>query len=277
LDDGRGRCSHDLLKTVFPEPLGVIGQKLRTDGQWRGRLQHTGRDGQEIWTESDWRVRGAEASEDCVVVESNTDITARVVAERRRETLALELDHRVKNTLAVVQGLARLTFGAADAADVRRFEERLIALSQAHNLLLREHWDHAQLKDIISVVTSSLGVAERVHVDGPDAALHPNAAVSYSLAFHELCTNAVKHGSLRAPQGRVEVIWNFRGAENEHIHLFWREIGGEPVNPPEREGFGSRLIQRTVARELGTPVQLRFEPTGLVCEFDGPVQKQPAL
>lgn len=275
--EARGRVSHQLLNTIFPEPLREIERRLQEHGEWTGRLQHRGRHGQQIWTESNWRLRNAGPDEDAMIVESNTDITQRVQAEHHRDLLVRELDHRVKNTLAVVQGLARLTFGGADREHVQRFEQRLIALSEAHNLLLREHWEHADLKELISGITRSLDVSDRVHIQGPDATLQPNAAVSYALAFHELCTNALKHGALTAPSGRVDIVWEFLGPDRENIHLIWRELGGPRVLPPERKGFGSRLIQRAVSKELGTPVELRFEPTGLVCEFDGPIQKTPAF
>jgi len=225
---------------------------------------------------SNWQLRPAEDSEEPLVVEINTDITARVDAERQRELMAQELNHRVKNTLAIVQALARMTFNGADAEHVTRFEARLRALSEAHNLLVREHWEHANLRDVVVGVASYLNVEERLSIDGPDLRLRPTAAVSYTLAMHELCTNALKHGALSAPGGRVEVAWELEGGDESNIHLLWREVGGPKVTPPARKGFGSKLIQRAVSSELGTPVTMRFEPTGLVCEFEGPVQKRPS-
>lgn len=268
-----GRLSHDLLQTEFPEPLDAIEAKLAETGEWRGRLRHVAKDGRKLWTESLWRQRDRAAD---VVVEQNVDVTERVRLERHRDTLARELDHRVKNTLAVVQGLARMSFGRADAANLRQFDERLLALSEAHNLLHRKQWDHASLRELIGDVTRGLGVADRLSVQGPDVNLKPSAAVSYALAFHELGTNALKYGSLSVPEGRVSIAWSFEGAgEQQHIHLIWRETGGPRPTQPTREGFGSRLIRRAVASELGTPVEMRFEEQGLVCEFDGPVQKKP--
>ena len=267
-----GRVSHDLLRTQFPNPLAQIETQLSTRGEWRGRLTHTAKDGRTIWTESLWRRRDASVD---VVVEQNTDVSERVLLEQHRDTLALELDHRVKNTLAVIQGLARMSFAKADAEHVRQFDERLLALSGAHKLLQREHWDHASLKELIADVAHTLGVAGRVLVDGPDVNLRASAAVSYALAFHELSTNALKHGALSTPGGRVDIVWTVDADADHHIHLVWRETGGPPVSAPGAEGFGSRLIRRAVARELGTPVEMRFEPGGLVCEFDGPLQKHP--
>lgn len=267
-----GAISHDLLRTQFPEPLAGIERQLVTRGEWQGRLGHTAKDGREIWTETLWRRRDPAVD---IVVEQNTDITERVALERHRDALARELDHRVKNTMAVIQGLARMSFGKADAAHVRQFDERLLALAGAHRLLQREHWEHALLTALIGEVAQTLGVADRIVIDGPAVRLQPTAAVSYALAFHELCTNALKYGALSVPAGRVDVAWSLDADAEQHINLTWRESGGPPVSPPKAAGFGSRLISRVVARELGTPVALRFEPEGLVCEFDGPVQKHP--
>jgi PAS domain S-box-containing protein len=269
-----GRVSHDLLQTQFPEALVEIEVELARQGEWQGRLSHTAKDGRKIWTESLWRQRDARND---LVVEQNIDISDRVALEKHRDTLAMELDHRVKNTLAVIQGLARMSFSKADADHVRQFDERLIALSGAHKLLKREHWDHVSLKDLIQEVANSLGVAGKLVVDGPDARLKPSAAVSYALAFHELCTNALKHGALSVQDGQVSIVWSLDPDAEQHIHLVWRESGGPVVSSSNEEGFGSRLIRRAVARELGTPVVMWFEAEGLVCEFGGPVQKHPDL
>ena len=121
----------------------------------------------------------------------------------------------------------------------------------------------------------SLQLLHRTEIEGPPVELLPNAALAYSLAFHELATNAIKHGALSRPGGTVEVRWKLYGEACENIHLAWRERGGPPVEPPSRTGFGSRLIRRAVSQELGTPIEMRFEPSGLVCEFDGPLQKEP--
>ena len=271
--EANGRISHELLRTEFPEPLERISQVLTAKGQWSGRLEHCSRDGRRIFTESVWRLRSAEGGG--VVVEQNIDVTARVIAERQRDLLARELDHRVKNTLAVVQGLARLTFGDADAADVRRFEDRLIALSEAHKVLMRRQWDGAELHEIAGEVLRGINVEGYVTVEGPKVELTAQSAVAYALAFHELATNALKHGALSTADGRVELRWRLSEATPRRVHVTWREIGGPPVSAPTRQGFGLRLIRAALAQELGTPVDLRFEEDGLVCAFDGLLQKSP--
>jgi two-component sensor histidine kinase len=93
--------------------------------------------------------------------------------------------------------------------------------------------------------------------------------------LHELCINAVEHGALSRPEGRVEVSWSVLAQEKERIHFIWPERGGPVVLPPRHWGFGSRVLQSIIARKLGTPVDMRYEPAGFVCEFDGPLQKKP--
>jgi len=269
-EEAVGSLSHDLLKTVFPEDLAVIESRLHADKQWRGRLGHTTSDGRRIWSESLWRLRRAD-----VVVEQNTDITDRVELERQRELANLELSHRINNMLTVVQAIARTSFGTSNADGLRDFDLRLRALSEANRVLAQGHWERPFLRNIIREVAQAMQVEDRIFLDGPDAELRPSAAFAYTLAFHELCTNALKHGCLRGPIGQVEVEWAIFGDAPERIHVIWREVGGPPITAPERHGFGSRLINTLVSAELGTPVDMRFEPTGLVCEFDGPLQKKP--
>jgi two-component sensor histidine kinase len=157
------------------------------------------------------------------------------------------------------------------------FDRRLHALSEANRVLAQGHWERPFLRNIILKVTEAMQVEDRVLLKGPDAELRPSAAFAYTLAFHELCTNALKHGSLRGPIGHIDVEWSIFGDAPERIHVIWREVGGPPITAPERQGFGSRLISTLVSTELGTPVDMRFEQTGLVCEFDGPLQKKPSV
>jgi PAS domain S-box-containing protein len=270
-EEAVGRISHDLLQTVFPEELAIIEARLHADQQWRGRLSHTTHDGRTIWTESLWRLRRTD-----LVVEQNTDISDRVALERLRDVATLELSHRIKNILTVVQALARSSFETSNPEGLRDFERRLRALSEANRVLTQGHLERPLLRKIIYGVAQALQVDDRISLDGPDAELRPSAAFAYTLAFHELCTNAIKHGSLRGPIGKVEVTWSIFGDTPERIHVIWREIGGPAITAPERQGFGSRLISTLVSAELGTSVDMRFEASGLVCEFDGPLQKKPS-
>lgn len=272
-EEAIGHVSHQLLQTVFPEDIAVIESRLHADKQWRGRLRHTARDGRTIWTESLWRLRNVD-----LVVEQNTDITDRVELERQHEVATLELTHRVNNMLTVVQAIARTCFASTSPEGLRDFDRRLRALAEANRVLTTKgHWDRPLLRKIILEVVQAMQMEDRILLNGPDAELRPSAAFAYTLAFHELCTNALKHGALQGPLGHVEIEWSIFGDAPERIHVIWREVGGPTVTAPTRHGFGSRLISTLVSAELGTPVDMRFEPTGLVCEFDGPLQKKPGL
>gem|GEM_PF-305924 len=199
------------------------------------------------------------------------DITERKRWEEHQRLLINELNHRVKNTLAIVQGLAQQSFRRGEDPDAARanFEGRLEALSAAHNILTRENWEAASIGDIAAAAAEPFGSSSgRITAEGPDLRLQPKTAVSLALALHELATNAVKYGALSVPEGRVEVRWRVAG---DRLNLVWRECGGPPVEAPTRRGFGTRMIERGLATELGGEVRIDFRPTGLVCEIDAPL------
>jgi PAS domain S-box-containing protein len=204
------------------------------------------------------------------------DISDRKKAESRQKTLIDELNHRVKNTLATVQSLARQT--ARGASVVKEFETRLegrlIALSQAHDQLTRGNWQQADLREIVEGALSAHGeeMSEQVTIDQTPVDLSPRAALTLAMVFHELTTNAVKYGSLSQPSGRLHVTWRREdGKEGRTLRLRWQESGGPPVEPPTRPGFGSRMIERSIPAELGGTAALRFEPAGVICELEFPL------
>jgi PAS domain S-box-containing protein len=209
------------------------------------------------------------------------DITDRKRSEERQRLLINELNHRVKNTLAIVQGLAKQTF--RDDFDRRTasaaFEQRLMALSAAHNLLTREQWKAASLADVIeSSVGAAAGPAvSRVHIVGPHVSLPPQTAVGMAIAAHELCTNALKYGSLSNATGEVDVSWTVDHAETPRLWLRWCERGGPPVIEPVTRGFGSRLIERGLSAELGGTVRLSFDREGVTCVIEAPIPRAPDL
>ena len=199
------------------------------------------------------------------------DITDRKHAEMRQKHLLDELNHRVKNTLATVQSLAAQTLRGTGSPEAFRhaFEERIIALSKAHDLLTTRNWQGADLKDIVSQQLAPYAAdPARLALDGEPVALTPRAALTLSMVFHELATNAAKYGALSTPSGRLHVRWSIERAGEQAadaadlVRLTWRETGGPPVTPPERRGFGSRLIERSTT-ELDGETQLDFASEGL--------------
>jgi PAS domain S-box-containing protein len=208
---------------------------------------------------------------------ASLEITERKRAEAHQKLLLDELNHRVKNTLAVVQSLAQQSFRGDQAKPAAKsaFEARLAAVASAHNLLVRQDWTSASMRTLVTDVAGPGCGADpaRVDVEGPDFALSPRTAVSVALALHELCTNAVKYGALSNDIGRVAIGWSLQQGDTPHLRMRWVESGGPPVVAPTARGFGSRLIERALAAELGGPVVMEFSREGLVCTIEAPLSR----
>jgi PAS domain S-box-containing protein len=196
------------------------------------------------------------------------DVTASHVARETQQQLIDELNHRVRNTLAIVQSLARQSFrGGPGAPGSELFESRLQALAIAHDMLTRSTWNAVKLEDIVrEVLAPWCGDGKRYQVHGDPIDVAPKAAVTLAVAIHELCNNAVRHGALSVPGGSVEIGWRLASPGGGTLVIEWRETGGPP---PDRTGngtgFGTRMLKRALAAELGGDVELAFEPSGLVC------------
>lgn len=192
-----------------------------------------------------------------------------------RNSLTRELNHRVKNTLANVLSIVALT--RRRAVDVDDFADglgaRLRALCATHDLLSQTDWSNAPVSEIVrSELAPYMGGAEgHVTLDGPDISLAPKDAMSLGLAIHELATNAAKYGALSTPSGNVSVTWRFVTSDVAEIR--WRESGGPEVSEPKKRGFGRDLIEKIVAHELRSQVDLQFRPEGVECTLQVPVRK----
>jgi two-component sensor histidine kinase len=195
--------------------------------------------------------------------------------EQERQTwIAGELNHRVKNTLAIVQTIARQTFRdeRADPVASAEFSARLQALAGAHDLLLAGAWSAVDLRQMITLAVSPFAPSDRVTMEGPDLELSPQGALTLTLAFHELATNATKYGALSMSDGQVLIHWDVLGHGGaEILRLSWQESGGPTVTTPSRRGFGSQLIERGLKQDLGAAVTLKFAPSGLVCTIVTPL------
>jgi PAS domain S-box-containing protein len=193
----------------------------------------------------------------------------RARANARQRLLVNELNHRVKNTLATVQSIAAQSFRAGPTEAARdAFEARLFALSKTHDVLTRENWEGANLYDIVDEALAPYrkDPVERFRIDGHPLQLPPRMALSLAMAIHELSTNAAKYGAFSSDAGQVVVHWKVAEAGKERsLTLQWREEGGPMVRPPARKGFGSRLIERSLTRELAGKADLDYRPDGLVC------------
>lgn len=204
------------------------------------------------------------------------DITDRKAAEARQNLLMNEVNHRVKNTLMVIQSIARNSLRSANSLDRfgQAFEGRLHALSATHNILTQRVWEGADLRTILEKELEPYRVDEapRFAVAGPAVDLGPETAVSLALCFHELATNAAKYGALSCPGGRIAIEWQAAGEQEAKLLRFrWREEGGPAVVPPASRGFGTRLLDAEIRRSLGGELTLAYEETGLRCSLAVPL------
>ncbi len=210
------------------------------------------------------------------------DITERLKADEQQRLLTAELDHRVKNMLANVNAVLRMS--AQGTRSVAEFAEavdaRIHAMATAHNLLQRARWDGADLallcEQVLAPYRSQTG---NIRLEGVPLTITPQAAQSIVLAFHELATNAVKYGALSVPEGCVSVNWRrIQGqAAADHARILWHESGGPPVAAPARKGFGLTILQDMIAYALDAAVNCEFHPTGFTWSIDGPFVLPPAL
>jgi PAS domain S-box-containing protein len=213
------------------------------------------------------------------------DQTERHQSEERRALLLRELGHRVKNALATAQAVAAQTLREAGApADLRAtFEARLMALARSHDMLSQSDWEGAPLHEVVERTLEPYaadGEVGRVTVNGRPVRLAPNTTVTLNLALHELATNAAKYGALSLPGGRIEVTWDLEQRLRNAtpvVTILWRERGGPPVRPPERRGFGSRLLEHALPHDSGGEVTLNFPPEGVECRIRLPLVARERL
>jgi PAS domain S-box-containing protein len=238
----------------------------RRDGEYRWHafraLPHTGSDGAvEKW------------------FGISVDIHERKQWEEHRELLINELNHRVKNTLAIVQSMAAQSLrqlSEESRPKFQAFEDRLFALARAHDVLTRENWEGAELREIINEVVEPYlrQKTKHIEIEGPRLRLIPRIALAIAMAIHELATNAAKYGALSVPSGCVFITWTITSNGVPHLDLRWQERDGPPVVAPTRRGFGTRLIERSLAQDLGGNVRLTYEPAGVMCVMDVPLSDE---
>ncbi|WP_296594788.1 HWE histidine kinase domain-containing protein [Phenylobacterium sp.] len=276
-EGGFGGDISDWRKQVLEEDLGRMEAEMSAAMAARQETMNFGfrirrPDGAIRWVEGAARFLYLPDGTPHRMVGTNMDVTARKTADQHQRLLINELNHRVKNTLAIVQGIAWQSFRPSEVAReaVEAFEGRLAALSAAHDVLTQQSWEAAPIGQIVARALAPHHAGDgRLSVDGPPVDLEPKSAVALGLAMHELATNAVKYGALSTPEGRIEVRWAIDGAR---LELTWRETGGPPVARPARRGFGARLLEQGLAEELGGAVRLDFRPEGLVCVVEAALE-----
>jgi PAS domain S-box-containing protein len=268
------------LDAVHPDDRGWSGEVFRASNAKQGpfRVEYRLRraDGTYRWAIDAAAPRFSEDGTILGYVGSVLDITDRKQVEEHRELLINELNHRVKNTLTIVQSMAGQSLrhiSDENRPKAQAFEDRLFALARAHDVLTRENWEGAELREIINEVVEPYlrQKTKHIEIEGPRLRLIPRTALAIAMAIHELATNAAKYGALSVPSGCVLITWTITPDDMPRLVLRWQERDGPPVTAPTRRGFGTRLIERSLAQDIGGDVRLIYAPTGLVCEMDIPL------
>lgn len=195
------------------------------------------------------------------LTEQRAAFEAVAASEQRQRVLINELNHRVKNTLASIQSIARLTARRSPdlSSFLSAFEARLQALSNTQNLLTAQSWTRAEIGALLGSELAPYA-KEQAMLKGPEVWVSAEQGLSLGLVFHELTTNAAKHGALSTPDGCVEVDWQ---ATDGRVVMSWAERGGPKVSPPTRQGFGSQLIRSSIERTLSGELSIDYAPTGV--------------
>ncbi|MBZ9922922.1 sensor histidine kinase [Mesorhizobium sp. BR1-1-4] len=207
----------------------------------------------------------------------NYDISERKLGDERQRLLLRELNHRVKNTLATVQALATQTVRHARQPSefLKAFSARLQALGIAHGLLSDREWRGIGIRELVQIEIRPFDNAAqpRLAISGADLLLSPDQAVGLGLILHELASNALQYGSLSVASGKVDLDWKAQGKNGDRRLVFtWRESGGPEVAPPERQGFGSILIRRSLAKVISSEVTHEFRRDGVFAEISMPLE-----
>jgi two-component sensor histidine kinase len=215
-----------------------------------------------------------------LLAQAGIDATEREATEKLQRLLLEELHHRVKNTLATVIAITSQSLRSTEnvAQAQQAISSRLVALGGAHDLLLQKNWHSADLAEIVQAAIKPYAAldAGRFVIQGAHIEVGAAAVLSLAMALNELCTNATKYGALSNAKGRVEITSVIDEAA-QRFKLIWAEKDGPIVKEPTRRSFGTRLIEQSLARLLHGDAKLRFEPTGVVCEFDFPLATLRAL
>lgn len=269
LPDIEGQGFYELLDGVFKlgRPHSAEGQKIMLRSAQDPRLRETYLDF------SYHPIQDGEGNVTGIFVQA-ADRTDQVLASNRQRLMVDELNHRVKNTLATVQSIARQSFkSVASEAARASFEARIQALSKAHDALSASHWEAIGLAHLLGQELAPFG-SHRIAVEGPGIDLVPRAAIALAMVFHELSANAASYGALARDSGSLAIKWTREFDEGGgRLVLEWREAGGALPGESSKRGFGKRLIERIVEGELGGQLRFAVEGQSLVCSLDMPIDE----
>jgi PAS domain S-box-containing protein len=263
-----------VTEKFHPDDMALMWSRVakaldpKGDGRYEVEYRVKQRDGSWRWLSAwglvEFEGEGAERRP-VAIAGASRDLTELKNAEQQQRLLVNELNHRVKNTLATIQSIAFQTLrGASDLPAARAaLDGRIISLARAHDLLTERSWSGADLRDVI-VRAMEPFAAGQIELSGPSLEISPKHALALSLALHELATNAAKYGALSIASGRVQLGWSVVARV---MRLSWRESGGPSVKPPTRRGFGSRILNDGLFRNLNGEARLVYARDGVRCEI----------
>ena len=268
--------SFDFLIARGADPDALAQIQAAFEGRVRGdpQMRYRRSDGSVFWASLFISPVRDDTGEVVQHFASFVDLTKHRQEQERLQYLLDELNHRTQNTLATVLAIAGQTLRGMAADDViAAFEGRVLALSKTQSLLGLADRSGVSLHEVVREVLLPFGFQDdekpRMSVDGAEVLLQPKEALTFGMLFHELASNAVKHGALSVGSaGQVRITWVVeRDVNGEQLRLLWHESGGPAVMPPSRTGFGARFIEQGLAQELNGAVHLDYEPSGVVCEI----------
>jgi len=270
-----GQRFADAVPLVFPGATGLMQSEdivsLAVDGGSVQGIEATAQGAPKV---KDFLISaaplqvGGDSISGCVI--TMVDLSQRKAAEKQQMLLMRELDHRVKNTLALVLSIAGRTLHNEDTLEGfhKSFTGRIQALSATHNLLAENSWNNLTLVDVVNgeLAPYISGTAGRINLAGLDVDVQPRAAIAFGLIIHELATNAAKYGALSVSAGAIDVKVTGRTmGEEGSLTVEWAESGGPTVLPPTRKGFGQSVITRSLQYSPGGGAELYYEPEGVRC------------
>jgi PAS domain S-box-containing protein len=260
----------------------AITAALAGRARYQLEFRMIGADGRLSWISSNGNVV-AQPGKPTRMVGVALDVTERKRAEEHQKLLLAELQHRVRNTLAVVRSIIRRTAATSRTAEdfALHLDGRISALGRTESLVARDPHRGVDLEFLVAEELMAHGAREddQVSINGPEVRLQPRVAETFGLAVHELATNALKFGALAVPEGRIAVTWRVEEAEGDpHLVFEWVETNVRVVAPaPRREGFGTELLESTIAYELAATASLSFGPGGLRYAMKVPLTERVAV
>lgn len=262
LPEVQGQGYLELLDKVYRSGEPFVGRQMRIEIE---RRPGAGRE--EVFVNFVYQPIHSEAGEVIGIFVDGNDVTDHVRAEKSQALLVRELHHRVRNTLATVQGVMNSTARTAETIEEYQwaFSGRISSLARTHSLLTEEIQQFVSFPSLLrqEVGAYADGADERVVLEGPDVELPSQLAVPLGMTIHELSTNAFRHGALSRPEGRVTVTWTIVPAKEKRILTCrWVESGGPQVTPPERHGFGSMILTRVLSQQIGAKVDASYGSAG---------------